>query len=396
MKILFINQAFYPDLAATAQVLTDAALRLTEEGHEVVVLTGRRGYLPPHLLYPAQEEYRGVKIIRVSPFMFGRGSKIKRILDAFVLNLAFTAKLFQMQKFDRVVAMTTPPLVAWTALIFSKLRGIKLTYWMMDINPDQAIRAGWIKQNSLEAKFLGWILKYVLRHSDQIIVLDRFMKDLILEKGASLEKVRVIAPCLHTSDLKALPHSANPFRQRHQLDGKFTVMYSGNHSICHPLNTLLRTALCLKDDPSIVFMFIGEGERVKEVAQFKEKHSLSNLVLLPHQEASELKYSLSAADLHVVVMGEPFVGIVHPSKIYGILAMGRPFVLIGPKESSVGELIKSKQIGCQVDHGDVNALVRVIYETKNLSANGKNDILEENLHLRKSFESQKLMDVLVS
>src|SRR3989338_3111303 len=139
-------------------------------------------------------------------------------------------------------------------------------------------------------------------------------------------------------------------------------MYSGNLSVCHPLDTLLNAALLLKDDPSIIFVLIGEGERTKEVIQFKEKHHLSNLRLLPYQEASELRHSLSAADLHVVVMGSPYVGIVHHSKIYRILALGSPFVFIGPQNSPIGELMTSHGIGRQVDHGDVEGLIRVIRE----------------------------------
>src|SRR5438045_3370596 len=125
------------------------------------------------------------------------------------------------------------------------------------------------------------------------------------------------------------------FRQQHGLSDKFVVMYSGNHSRCHPLDTLLDAALALKTRSEVVFCFIGGGSEQTKVREFAARYELTHVKCLPYQPLRELSSSLSAADLHVVVMGEEFVGMVHPCKVYNIMSVGAPVLYIGPEPSHV-------------------------------------------------------------
>ena len=129
------------------------------------------------------------------------------------------------------------------------------------------------------------------------------------------------------------------FRAAHGLSDKFVVMYSGNHSPCHPLDTLLAAAEALRTNSQIVFCFVGGGSEKLKVEEFAQSRNLPNIKSLPYQPLTQLSASLSAADLHVVVMGDPFVGIVHPSKLYNILKVGAPLLYIGPGESHVTDLV---------------------------------------------------------
>jgi len=115
-------------------------------------------------------------------------------------------------------------------------------------------------------------------------------------------------------------------------------MYSGNHSPCHPVTGLLQAARRLSDRSDIAFCFIGGGSEFENVRRFAVEYGLDNVVTLPYQPLAELSASLSSADLHVVVMGEPFVGIVHPCKVYNIRALGIPYLYIGPAESHISEM----------------------------------------------------------
>ena len=119
-------------------------------------------------------------------------------------------------------------------------------------------------------------------------------------------------------------------------------------------------------------------------------NKLYNILQLPHVNRSHLKNSLSAADLHIVVMGEPYVGIVHPCKVYGIMKIGRPFVYIGPKESSVGQLISSEALGYHVDHGDAEKLVEIIQKVRNLNSGEKERIAWQSSRTAAEFSRQKL------
>ncbi len=391
LKVLLVNQVFYPDVVSTAQHLTDLAVDLARKGCRVTVLAGRRGYAKPHPRFPGKEEYKGVRIIRVCPFHFGRSNRMARFLDALALNLAFVVRMAFLPRFDRVVAMTSPPMVAFSALLFARLRGGRLIYWMMDLNPDQAIEAGWIRRGGLRANFLEAALRFVLKNSDGIVVLDRFMKDRVIAKGAPERKISVLPPWAHSDDLEIIPHEKNPFRAKYRLENKFIVMYSGNHSVCHPLDTVLEAALLLRNDPEVMFLFIGGGERVKDVLRYREGHGLSNLVYLDYLPRSEIKYSLSAANLHVVVMGEAYPGIVHPCKIYGILSLGRPFVYIGPEKSHIGDIMAGTATGYWVPHGNPRELVAVLEKVRGLEKQQLQRIAEQSLELGRSRFSKAVL-----
>lgn len=267
---------------------------------------------------------------------------------------------------------------------------MKFIYWLMDINPDEAIEAGWIRKGSIQARALSHVLNATLRRSHRIICLDRYMEKQVLAKGADHGVIKVIPPWSHDEDLETIPHERNPFRRDNHLEGKFVVMYAGNHSVCHPLDTLLDAAISLSDEKSIKFAFAGGGERAKDVSECIEKYNLNNVIQLPYQTREDLKYLLSAADLHVAVMGDSFVGIVHPCKIYGILAIGRPFVYIGPEESHITQIMRDHQVGYEVRHGQATELAEIIKAAMRLSESEKESIMQSEKAAAKKFSQQIL------
>ncbi len=403
MKVLLVNQVFYPDVVATAQYLTDLAHELDQSGHEVTVLASRCGYEAPHPCYAAQEDFRGIRIVRVWPFTLGKKYKIGRFFDAFFLNAAFFARLLAMPRFDVVIALTSPPLVSAAACFVVRRRKSRFVYWVMDMNPDEAIAMGWIKKGSVLARVLEAVSRWTLQRSDKIIVLDRFMKERVTDcltpspcplpagEGEMDKKIHVIPPWSHDEDLELIPHAENPFRKQYGLENKFVVMYSGNHSVCHPLDTLLEAARLLKDDPGVMFVFIGGGARTEDVRLFKEKHGLENIFQMSYVPRSEIRYSLSAADLHAVVMGEKMAGIVHPCKIYGVLALGKPFAYIGPAQSHITDFIQQGAKGYTVRHGAAEKLIEAIQISRNMSQNESEIIRKAQRGLAARFSVKALI-----
>lgn len=142
-------------------------------------------------------------------------------------------------------------------------------------------------------------------------------------------------------------------------------MYSGNHSPCHPLGTLIDAARQLRDRTDLAFCFIGGGSEQVKIREFARLHKLQNILCLPYRPLNEVSNSLSAADLHVVVMGDPFVGIVHPSKIYNIINVGGRILYIGPEESHVSDLVPYLQTDHLIAarHGDTNKVATLILES---------------------------------
>ena len=236
-------------------------------------------------------------------------------------------------------------------------------FWVMDLNPDEAVAAGWLKEKSLTASVLFRFLRYSLRHAERIIVLDRFMKQRIIDKGIPEEKIAVIPPWSHTDSVVYDAVGGTAFRAAHDLSDKYLVMYSGNHSPCHSLDTLLGAALKLAGHSNIAFCFVGGGSEHDKVKAYAQQNRLGNILCLPYQPLSELAMSLSAADLHVVVMGNSFTGIVHPCKLYNILEIGSPFLYVGPTTGHIVDVISMLQdhdLVCSVRHGDADTVVTYI------------------------------------
>jgi glycosyltransferase involved in cell wall biosynthesis len=183
-------------------------------------------------------------------------------------------------------------------------------------------------------------------------------------RGVPDAKMVVMPPWPHEDQMEPTDTKDNPFRRQHNLDGKFVVMYSGNHSPANPLRTLLDAAVRLRDDDSLRFLFVGGGLGKREVEATIRDHNLANALSLPYQPLEQLGNSLGAADVHVVSLGENMVGIIHPCKVYGAMAVGRPILFLGPRPSHVSDLLDQHRIGWHVPHGDVDAAVRTLREIR--------------------------------
>jgi glycosyltransferase involved in cell wall biosynthesis len=356
MKILLLNQAFYPDVVSTGQHASDLALRLTDAGHQVTVVTSRRAYDDAQTQFAPRETWRGVQIIRLGMLGLGKGSRWRRAADfaSFFGNCLLRTLL--LPRADLVIALTSPPLISALGAFLVRIKGGKFVFWVMDLNPDEAIAAGWIRADSRPGRVLSAILNFSLRHSDRLIALDRFMAQRLIDKGVPERRVTVIPPWSHDEAVFRDAVGREGFRREFDLDGKFVVMYSGNHSPCHPLDTVLAAAQRLREQPGIAFCFVGGGSEFRKVRDFAIAHQLQNIRCIPYQPLSKLSASLSAADLHLVVMGDPFVGIVHPCKVYNIRQLGIPFLYIGPQPSHVTELAPAARFR----HGDVEGLTHFL------------------------------------
>jgi len=399
LRFLLLNQTFHPDVMATGQYLAEVALRLVELGHQVTVVTSRRAYDQPDRLFPKRETWRGISIYRVASTGLGKGAKWRRAADFGSFIASCSLRLALLPRHDAVVALTSPPLISFLGAWCAKLRRSRFFYWVMDFNPDEAIAAGWLRAGSLVTRLLDWMSRFSLRQATKIIALDRFMRERILAKGIPSDKVIIVPPWSHDSEVRFDPEGRQRFRQTHGLEDRFVVMYSGNHSPCHPLDTLLEAARRLAGDPGILFCFIGGGSEWRKIRDLTRRRfamarlardpkacravapreggsrspvapplrPLPNLLCLPYQPLDRLADSLSAADLQVIVMGNAFVGLVHPCKIYNILSVAAPVLYIGPRPSHVTEILDATNhnlIYAAVGHGDVEGLVQQIQRVR--------------------------------
>ena len=354
MRILLLNQTFYPDAVATAQYLTSLAEALAKRGHQVHVVAARRAYDDPSRRFARRERYGDIEIERLGGTGFGKQAKWRRALDFGSFLVRATVRVLSMPRFDRVVALTSPPLVAALAALRCRLRGEQFVYWVMDMNPDEALAAGWLRPGAV-AWLLERISRFTLRVAHAVIVLDRYMRERVLTKGVSAERMWIVPPWSLDRYAYFDPKGRAAFRERHGLVGKYVVMYAGNHSPVHPLDTLLEVAIQLKADSRFCFVFMGGGSEFRRLRSLAAERGLENVKFLPYQPIESLAGSLSAADLQTVVMGSAMVGMIHPSKLYNILAVGSPLLYVGPEQSHVMDAMEL----CRCVSGASRDFVRV-------------------------------------
>lgn len=358
--ILFLHKVYPPDPAATGQHVADAARELVRRGQRVVVYTANRGYDDPDVRFPARERIDGVEVRRLPFSSFGKRTMLHRLVGAvgFLAQCFFAALL--IRGVSGIVVSNVPPMVASFGALAGRIRGVPVAYWVMDLNPDQLIALGKLRAHSPGARALEQMNRFALRNARVVIALDRFMAARLEAKTAIGGELAVIPPWPHEEHLYPLPDEHNPFRAANGLDGKFVVMYSGNHSPSNPLTTLLAAAVRLRDEDRLRFVFIGGGLGKREVEACIVGNRLANILSMPILSLVDALYSLSAADVHAVSLGNPMVGIIHPSKIYSAMAVARPVLYFGPSPSPVSEILAAHAIGITIAHGDVRGAEKAI------------------------------------
>jgi glycosyltransferase involved in cell wall biosynthesis len=187
------------------------------------------------------------------------------------------------------------------------------------------------------------------------------MAERVARKVDVRRELVVLPPWPLEDHLEDIAHAENPFRREHVPPGRFVLMYSGNHSPVNPLGTILDAVESLQGDPRLLLFCVGGGEGKREVEE-RIQRGVRNIRSFPYQPLDRLRFSLSAADAHVVSLGDELVGIVHPCKVYGAMAVSRPVLVVGPAPSHVSELLDRLKIGWRVPHGDVGRAVTTIKE----------------------------------
>ncbi|MDX1909086.1 MAG: glycosyltransferase family 4 protein [Bacteroidia bacterium] len=393
MKILVLSRLYWPDTVAVAQHLGDYTFALAEAGHSVTVLTSTHAYEDPKITWAEQETHQGVEIIRIDHQAADKSSRLKRILDFAWFNLLIFWKALTIKgKYEVILGLTNPPLLSLFGVIIARLRGSKFCYWTMDLQPELAIEAGYIKARSLTALGLTWMGNLIFRQSNAIIALDTYMRDHIVRRGGRPDRIAVLPPWPVMAQVYEGARMDNTFRLQQGFGDKIVIMYSGNHAVVHPLDTLLAAALHLRDDPRFLFVFIGGGVRKQDVTQFKAQHHLDNILQLPYQPRDVIHLSLGSADLQVVIMGDGHVGYTHPNKIYGAMYIGKPILYIGPRPSHIDDILTVCPGNISVQHGDGIALRDALLEFATAHESVWTEIGRQNrIYAHRNFEPQNLI-----
>ena len=347
-SLLFVNQHYAPDVAATGQCLADLAEHLAVKGYAVEVLASRTPYDAGQVAAPAREVLNGVRVTRLSGTGFGRGSHVGRMVDYASFYVKVLGKLLVGRRYDGVVFLTTPPLISLIGRIASVLRGQRYGIWSMDLHPEAEMAAGLLRERSLAARALGWLDARAYRGADFVVDLGVYMQQRVLKKGVARSKshtVHIWGGRAETS----VRRETNPLTKQLGLEGKFVVMYSGNAGIVHDFGAIVEAMRALRDDPRVFFLFVGGGPRRAEVEAFAQREGLTNFAYHDYVPREMLRHSLSVAHVHLISLRREFVGVSVPSKLYGAMASSRPILFVGPSRCETADAIHDARCGVTVD-----------------------------------------------
>ena len=346
MRILIINQFFWPDTAATGQLLSDLTRVVDPENHVVTVFCGAAQYGSVNTGSPPP-----VEIIRFGRIDFSR-VRLRRLFSYGSFFLGAAVRAVRTPKPDIVLTLTTPPLISLLGTLVKQLRGVRHFVWEMDLYPDIAVDLRVLRPRSLTTKLIGWLADFSRKRADGIIALGEDMKARLVARGISEEKI-VVAENWADGD-EITPH---PFQ-----DGPLVVHYSGTLGLAHEQHTVREGMRRLRGNRSFRFLFVGGGACHPVLEQFCRTHDVDTAEFRPYTKRSDLSANLAEGHVGLVTQIPQTLGSIVPSKIYGIMAAGRPILFIGPRESTPARIIQQHGCGWHIDPGDSDSLVRLLQQ----------------------------------
>jgi colanic acid biosynthesis glycosyl transferase WcaI len=366
------NQYYWPGVEATAQLLTELCEALAAEA-EVKVVTG---VLHGHEDEPRRLVRNRVDIVRVPSTSFERSRLVARASNyATYLSSALWEGVRDPRP-DVVLCMTDPPVVANIALVVARRFRAPLVVISQDVFPEIAVQLKRL-ENPLLMGVLRALVSMYLRRADRIVAIGDTMRRRLEAKGAHPERVHVIPNWVDTNRLQPLGKNTRWAREC-GFDERFVIMHSGNVGHAQDLDSLVRAATFLRDLDDIVIAIIGTGARHAELVALAERLQVTQVHFLYYQKRTLLPQSLSAADVHVVGLAPGLAGYVVPSRLYGILAVGRPVIAAADPESETAQVTKRVGCGIVVPPGRPELLARAIrdahdgvYDLEAMGARGR-------------------------
>jgi colanic acid biosynthesis glycosyl transferase WcaI len=355
VRILILNEYYPPDTSATAKMAGLVAEALAKK-HEVTVVAGRPSYDPDETFPWALLQRRmqnSVIVERVGSTAYPR-HQMRRRVSNYLTYLALAVPRSLFARTDVIIAMTDPPIAGIAGAFVSTLSRRPFIYNIRDLYPDMAV-GGDIVRPGFVARLWERMHRRALRQAARVIVLGDDMRDRILKKGVAANRVEVVRDGTHLPDV--LADAANPIAQEIRCGFHTVAIHAGNLGFYGAWDTLLHAARLLQGT-GFGLVFVGEGANRLRLQQSAE--GLSNVRFLPFRPVEQIPYVMAAGDIHIVTVKRGLEGVVVPSKLFSILAAGRPVLAVAPMECDAARIVVEAGCGVAADPDDPAAVVAAI------------------------------------
>ena len=388
MKLLLVSEFFYPYKTSTQKILTELSEDLVDQGMEVSVLTTKNAYREEKQELSKYEEYKGIKIKRIFSSSFNRDSKVGRILNyATFIGSVFGNLLFKSD-YDKVLFVSNPPLVPYIGYLMKKFKNKNYVYLVHDIYPDVAEKLEVIKKGSLISKAMDYVNKKIYVNAEKVIVLGKDMQSVIEGKGVNPSKISIVTNWADANNTYKNEVDSS-YLEKYNMKDKFNIVYTGNISKVHSIDSILEVANYFKERKDIMFTFVGDGNRKDYIKEFKSKNNLDNIQVLDYMFGDDYNNMLNSADVFISTLQKGIEGLGVPSKTYTYMSVSKPLIAIMDEKSEIGSMVKEHKLGGQFASEDIGGIVKFVEELKDdkelyseLSNNVK-EIFEENYERKK-------------
>lgn len=369
-NLLIYAHYYYPDVASTGQILTELAEGLQESFHTTVICTvpsytGKVSqYYRKHKYY--YENINGVDVLRIRVPEFRKNFAPSRIVNIISYFISAIAATFRVEGQDYVFTISQPPILGGLLGVIGKnLKKAKLIYNIQDFNPEQ-VEAVEFTKSKLVLDLMMLLDKHSCRTADRVVVVGRDMVETLQKRFPErMVPYAYINNWINEKEIYPLSKDdagVQAFRRKYGLEDRFVIMYSGNIGLYYDLQNLLKLIAQFQQEKDVVFAFIGEGSVLQELKDYQIKEKLENVVFIPYQEKKDLIYSLNAGDVHFVVNAKGIKGVSVPSKLYGVMAAGKPVLGILEKGSEARLIVEEAECGKVVAPENYEAIHELISE----------------------------------
>jgi len=359
-RLLVLNQYYRPGVEATANLLADLCEALAAD-YDVTVVTGRLHGQPD---LPAEETLNGVRVLRTRSTAYDRTQLHHRAANYATYLADSLLRALRTERPDVVLTLTDPPMIGDVGLVVARRFGVPLVVVSEDVFPEIAVELKRL-ENPLVVGLLGKMVELYLKRAARIVAIGETMRARLTAKGTPADRVTVIENWVDTQAITPRPRPT-PWTREHGLDGRFVVMHSGNVGHAQDLDTLVRAATFLRDLEDLKIVIVGFGARHAAIENLAHRLDvLRNVTLLPYQPREVLSESLSAGDIHFVGLARGLSGFIVPSRLYGILAAGRPVIAAADPDSETVRLVTEASCGVVLSPGKPLILaetIRAAYE----------------------------------
>jgi putative colanic acid biosynthesis glycosyltransferase WcaI len=353
-RLLVLNQYYKPGVEATANLLADLCEALAAD-YEVTVVTGR---LHGRTNLPDSEVLNGVRVLRTRSTNFDRTKLSHRGINYVTYLADSIVRSLSLESPSLLLCMTDPPIVGDLGVALARRFGAPLLVISEDVFPEIATELDRLT-NPVVIGILRKLVAFYLRRADHIVAIGDRMRARLIEKGAPADRITVIPNWVDAGEIQPLEH-ANRWSVEHGLADKFVVMHSGNVGHAQNLDNLVRATTLLRDLDDLVVPIVGFGARHAEIRELSERLDADRVVFLPYQARELLPQSLASAHIHYVGLAKGLAGFVVPSRLYGILAAGRPVIVAADPDSETAHLVAEVGCGVTIPPDRPDLLVRAI------------------------------------